>query len=184
MWPELLSAQTWKSATGPVPRVCFSLIQPSTSAILDWSVILLAQTESVKGYTQHTHMQYTCDEKDMVSEIAQCHFPVHYLLDGSVRRGMNHRSVCLCVRACTSVSVTLWLLMKWENVSSHLFVYIQYSVSTCLFCYTDVTSTRPHVKRMLHALLRSHSMRRINTQGHIVNWAKTFLFKIKSTTNN
>lgn len=36
------------------------------------------------------------DGKDMASEIAQCHFPVYYPLDGSVRRGMNERSVCVC----------------------------------------------------------------------------------------
>lgn len=86
----------------------------------------------------HTHTQYPRDRKDMVSEIAQCHFPVHYLLDGAVRRGMNDRSMC--------VSVTPRLLMKWENVFSQLFVLhaLQYICTPVLLHWRHVTSTRPH----------------------------------------
>lgn len=38
------------------------------------------------------------DGKDMASEIAQCYLPVHYLLDWSVLRGMNERSVHVFVQ--------------------------------------------------------------------------------------
>lgn len=71
--------------------------------------------ESVIGcymvsYTyEHSHTHSTCMMRRTWCQKAQCHFPVHYLLDGPVHRGINDRSVCVCVCVCEHafVSVTL-----------------------------------------------------------------------------
>lgn len=59
---------------------------------------------NIKTHTQ-AHIQYTHDVKDLLSDIAQCHFPVHYILDGAVRREMNDISMCVCLCSCDPVTL-------------------------------------------------------------------------------
>lgn len=77
---------------------------------------------------------------DMPSEIAQCHFLLHYPSDESVRRGMNERSACVCFCAEGHAFVIAWLLLKRENVWTQLFVFLRARQA----CDADVASTHSH----------------------------------------
>lgn len=104
-----------------------------------------------------TYIQCTHDGKDMVSEIAQCHFPVHYLLDGAVCKGMNDRSassyVCVMyVCACEHVFVFAWPCNSSWNERMYFLSCCLHTVCllACLAC-ENVTA-----QRFLHKSARLH----------------------------
>lgn len=92
---------------------------------------------------------------------------------------MKDLRVCACVFLCRRTRicdrVTLWLLLKRENVWTQLFVFLR----ARLFCNADVASTHPHNESAplavppctvtLDGIWRVHWIR---TQHHIVGWVK------------
>lgn len=112
----------------------------------------------------YTHIQCTHDGKDMVSEIAQCHFPVHYLLDGAVRRGMNDRSasIYVCVCACKHAFVFVWPCdSSWNEriyFLSCLFTYSTVCLLACLACENVTAQWSVHKSARLHVCYYTEDM--------------------------
>lgn len=97
------------------------------------------------------------EAKVVASEIAQCHFVVHYPLDGSVRRGMNEKSVFLCRKHALAFA---WPCDSWIEKMYFLACLLTYSTVRVPACLATLMSHQ-HVlmarARLLRDLLQCHS---------------------------
>lgn len=112
------------------------------------------------------------EAKVVASGIAQCHFVVHYPLDGSVRRGMSERSVVLCRKHAL---VFAWPCDLWNKKMYLLTCLLTYStvcVPVCLhWCRINTFSWRGRASCVTYCSVTldcTQSVQRSCTQGHIV----------------
>lgn len=116
------------------------------------------------------------EAKVVASEIARCHFVVHYPLDGSVRRGMNERSVFLCRKHAL---VFAWPCDSWNGKTciSSLVCWrtVQYvcPLVGLHWCHSHTFSWRGRASCVTYCSVTldcMQSVQRSGTQDRIVNW--------------